>query len=173
MKYQGHPLLNNELINAVYPKNDPIFWRCYFAQWERQLEIANNKLLAMAPVPDTSDLTWEESLDVKIPYTGQVDIVLKLNEGIDQIYETLTYQEFWANSIGDKFLEEPDSQIDMIITEASKLCNQWFYAFNEWYYDDYGVLPDEKTFGYKFIEFLDTLPTNKKYKTQLANEHSN
>lgn len=162
MKYQGHPLLNNELINAVYPKNDPIFWRCYLAQWERQLESACNKLMHVPPTDDFFDIHF-----------SQVDIVLTLNEGIDQIFETLTYQEFWANPIGSKFLEEPDNQIDMIITAASRLCDSCFHGFNEWYYEDYGVLPSEETFGRRFIEFLDTMPSNKKYKTQLANEHSN
>ena len=134
-------ILNDDLINSVYKKNDLRFWKCYFAKWERIYEGGCNALLKRNPLEISSDGK----------HVGTIMQVTQLHYGIKKIYTVLAHEEYDAHHSNKKY---EDEEIIEILRAARNLSSEWFSDFNEIYFEDFGSLPTEKTFDESFINFL-------------------
>jgi len=157
MKTFTQQILGDDLINSVYEKNDTRFWKCYFAKWDRIMEGACNALLKAKP------LHVNEYYTTANPHEFTIMQVTRLYYGIQKIYTILSHAEFKEHEVSNKFADD-ECKISYILNSANRLAYEWFSNFNEMYYDEHGILPNERTFNEPFIKFLLEFKENINYK---------
>ena len=147
-------ILDDDLINSVYEKNDTRFWKCYFAKWDRIYDGACNALLKVKPLEVDNNY---------IRHEGSIMQITQLHYGIQKIYTILSHEEFEAHDVSDN-IKHDECKISHILKAANRLSYEWFYNFYEDYFEAYGSLPTERTFNEPFITFLNEFKANKNYK---------